>query len=104
GLATAASANGKLAPHNTAAGRMAHRQRAQSIWKVNQGLVVSRGSIGQYGSDTAICHAVQAMPAASSSWHQPSAARAVVRLPQLAPSALPRPRPIKNVARMSAKA
>ena len=35
----AASASGKLAPHNTAPGRTANNARARSTWNVSQGLV-----------------------------------------------------------------
>ena len=47
-------ASGKLAPHSSVGGRMAHRHRTMSSWKVNQGLVVSRGLMGQLGSELAI--------------------------------------------------
>src|SRR5213078_3553458 len=51
-VATAASASGKLAPHNTAPGSTTHRQRTKSSCIVNHGVVAIDGLIGQYGSDS----------------------------------------------------
>ena len=44
--AAAASANGKLAPHSSVAGKMARMQRVRSRSKLNQGLMESHGSTG----------------------------------------------------------
>src|SRR5579872_3847012 len=49
----AASARGKLAPHNSAGGRIANTQRIRSSWKVNHGLFESSGLMGQLGSESA---------------------------------------------------
>src|SRR5437879_2643562 len=73
GVATAASASGKLAPQRQAAGSTAHRQRTRSSCRLNQGLCDSRGLIGQYGSDEASCQAVHEIATASSNWQNPSA-------------------------------
>ena len=101
--AAAASASGKLAPHSSVAGRIAHRQRAMSIWKLNQGLVLSMGLTGQYGSDSEIMYAVQKMPSVSSSCDQPSASRGRIDRATQDPAVLPIPRPIRNTARMIEK-
>src|SRR5262245_17338879 len=102
--ATAASASGKLAPHRIVAGRIAQRQRTRSIWKLNHGLREIEGLIGQYGRDFASAKALQAIAAASSSWHQP---RAILggNLPRERnePTLLPIPNPTRNTARMMEK-
>src|SRR5271157_4604790 len=51
---TAAQAKGKLAPQRMVGGRMAHRQRTISSWKLYQGLAASMGLMGQYGMESAI--------------------------------------------------
>src|ERR1035441_1295342 len=104
GEATAPSASGKLAPHRMAGGRMAHRHRTMSSWKVCHGLMASSGLMGQYGSESAIMYAVHAIPSVSSTWHQPSASRAP-GAPRTArtshdPPPLPSASPIRNTARM----
>ena len=100
-LAAAARASGKLAPHSSAAGSSAHKQRTMSIWKVYQGLVESSGLIGQYGSECDNWYAVQATAPASSIWLQPSSALEL-RAPRTAiePLALPIAMPTRNTARM----
>src|SRR5689334_19272812 len=96
----AAKASGKLAPHSRVAGRMVHRQRAISIWKLNQGLELSMGFTGQYGSDSAIMYAVQKMPNMSRSCDQPSASRGRIDRAIQEPAVLPMPNPIKKTARI----
>src|SRR5215468_8327116 len=93
GLAAAASANGKLAPHRHVAGKMAHRTRMKSSWKLNHGLHASSGFIGQYGSDALIVAAAKATHSTSSNWQMPSArrGRAYVRA-RNDPKLLPAPR------------
>ena len=59
-----------------AAGRIAQRQRAMSIWNVYQGLVESSGLTGQYGSDSETMKAVHAIASVSRSWQTPKTPRA----------------------------
>src|SRR5271157_3376883 len=104
GEATAHNASGKLAPHRMAGGRMAHRHRTMSSLKMCQGLMVSSGLMGQYGSESTIMYALHAIPSVSSTWHQPSASRAPAA-PHTArtshdPQPLPSASPIRNTARM----
>src|ERR1051325_9070793 len=94
-------ASGKLAPHSNAGGSTANSERKKSTWKVIHGLGDSDGLIGQCGSDTASMNAVQAMPAASESWHHISATRGrTIPRASSAPALLPRPSPIRKTARM----
>src|SRR5262245_37424453 len=97
--AAPASASGKLAPHNNAAGRTAHRQRTISIWNVYHGLVDISGFTGQYGSELESCHAVHAIATASAAWLHPSSARGcrAVRA-SIDPTAEPIPSPTRNTA------
>src|SRR5579862_7756572 len=99
-VATAASASGKLAPHRIAGGRIAHRQRAISSWKMNHGLDVSRGLMGQYGSESAVIYAVQAKAIVSKAWQQPSASLGRTVRANHAPPKLPIPMPIRKTARI----
>ena len=50
GVAMAASANGKLAPHSTAAGNTTSAQRAKSNCNANHALGANDGLIGQLGN------------------------------------------------------
>src|ERR1035441_3214403 len=68
--ATAASARGKLAPHSSAAGSTAHRQRTISSWKVYQRLVDRNGLIGQYGRESEGIKEVQGTVGAGAIWHR----------------------------------
>ena len=99
--AAAASASGKLAPHRQAAGSTAHRQRARSSWNVNHGLVLSRGSTGQYGSQASMLNEAQAIAATRKNWHQPSMTSEFLPLRASSdPALLPSPSPRRNTARM----
>jgi hypothetical protein len=93
-------ASGKLAPHNSAGGRMAQKHRTMSSWKVNQGLVVRRGLMGQLGSELAIMYAVQATAKASRIWHHPRATRGRTERTSQEPTVLPIARPIRKTASM----
>src|SRR5690242_3930871 len=73
--AAAARASGKLAPHKSAGGMIAQRQRTMSIWNVYQGLVESNGLTGHQGRELASCQAVHAIAAASAIWLHPSSIR-----------------------------
>src|ERR1017187_9779016 len=73
-LAAAASARGKLAPHNSAAGSSAHKQRTRPIWMVYHRREESRGLMGQYASECDNWYAVRAAAAPSSFWLQASGA------------------------------
>src|SRR6185369_5555768 len=100
-LAAAANARGKLAPHNSAAGSSAHKQRTMSIWNVYQGLVESSGLIGQYGSEFDSMYAVQATAPASSIWLQPSSALGFrASRASIEPPVLPIAMPTRNTAKM----
>src|SRR5882757_3071029 len=100
----AASASGKLAPHNSAAGMIAHRQRTISIWNVYHGLVESSGLMGHQGRELASCHAVHAIATANAIWLQPSSSSGF-RDPRAstAPTLDPIASPTRNTARMMEK-
>ena len=74
-----------------------------SSWKMCHGLTVSSGLMGQNGILLEIMYAVHAMPAASSAWHQPSAARGEVTRSTHDPHRLPIARPTRNTARITEK-
>ena len=93
GRARAATASGKLAPQRIVGGRMAHRQRTISSWKVYQGLSVSSGLMGQYGSEVEMIHAVHAIPSVSSTCDQASARRGRTERSSMEPMPLPSSEP-----------
>ena len=64
--AIAASANGKLAPHKTAAGSMASAPRTRSICRAYHALGANDGLMGQFGSATKMTAAAHAMATVSS--------------------------------------
>src|SRR5262245_39301438 len=102
--AAAASASGKLAPHSSAAGRIAQRQRTTSIWNVYHGLVESSGFTGHQGRELASCHADHAIAAAKAIWLHPSNARGC-QAPRasIAPTLDPTASPTRKTARMIEK-
>src|SRR5437867_3429943 len=81
-------------------GRMAQRQRTMSSWKMYHWLVERSGLMGQYGRESAIMYAVQAIPRVRRSWHQPSASRGFTVRDTHDPPTLPIASPIRNTARM----
>ena len=101
---TAPIASGKLAPQSSAAGRIAQKQRARSVWKRYHAPPPIEGLIGQYGSDAVRFHAVQAMAATSSSCAYPRARTgSLVRRSMPDPTPLPTEMPHRNTPRMIEK-
>src|SRR5689334_20845332 len=96
-----ASARGKLAPHKTAAGKMATAERPMSLRKSFQGPAVELRLPGQYGSESASMNAPQAIAAQSASWLAPSQNRGLFFILVVAETApLPNPSPARKTPRM----
>lgn len=68
---------------------------------MNHGDRVSAGFTGQYGSEPAIIQAAQPIPATSNAWQRARASRGRTTEREMSePAVLPRPRPMRNTARM----
>src|SRR5689334_1899906 len=101
GVATQATARGKLAPQRIAGGRTAQRQRRKSSWKRFQGFRLIQGLMGQLGSQREMACADQAMANMRRNWQRPKRRRGETREREAAAAALePRPRPRRKTARI----